>query len=325
MHRWTVLALALTSAAAGAQRETERASAADVREHEAHARALKHVARADALLRAGRVAAAESLYYAVSRWRPRDPAPRLALGRYLAARGATRIGAVLIEEARQFGANPAVAALYLAPLYARLGAWEALRDLPAASLTAGERERAAWLAGRTSAVEGPDSIEVPLRRARSAGALGAVVLRIGEDSVVAEIDPEAHGIVVDRARRGVRRFAGGSADARQEAGVVDRASLGGFTLTNVPVAFGATGDPGAARIGLDVLAPWAPSARGGRLVLRRDGVVSSRGRGERLPLLLDPAEGARVARSGRLEPPAAVVRDAPWTIDPRAGELIVHR
>src|SRR5687768_11679768 len=79
------------------------------------------LARADALLKAGRVEAAEALYYREARRRPRDPAARMALGRYLASRGATRIGAVLIEEARFFGANPAVAALHLAPIYARLG------------------------------------------------------------------------------------------------------------------------------------------------------------------------------------------------------------
>src|SRR5918992_1318186 len=83
------------------------------------------LARADALLRSGRVEAAEAIYYREARRRPRDPAVRLALGRYLASRGATRIGAVLIEEARFFGTNPAVAALHLAPLYARLGDYKA--------------------------------------------------------------------------------------------------------------------------------------------------------------------------------------------------------
>src|ERR687896_2075315 len=102
------------------------------------------LARADALLKSGRVEAAEALYYREARRRPRDPAARLALGRYLAARGATRIGAVLIEEARFFGANPAVAALHLAPLYARLGDYKALALLPAAPVSAAERARAEW-------------------------------------------------------------------------------------------------------------------------------------------------------------------------------------
>src|SRR5918997_98123 len=119
-------------------------------------------APAGALPRAGRVEAAEALYYREARRRPRDPAARLALGRYLASRGATRIGAVLIEEARFFGASPALAALHLAPLYARLGDYKALALLPAAPLSAGERARAEWLAKNPSVVAGPESLTVAL-------------------------------------------------------------------------------------------------------------------------------------------------------------------
>ena len=64
------------------------------------------VARADTLLIAGRIFAAESLYYVAVRRGPRDPAARLALGRYLAQRGALKVGAVLMEEARYFGGDP---------------------------------------------------------------------------------------------------------------------------------------------------------------------------------------------------------------------------
>src|SRR5256885_11279967 len=61
------------------------------------------VDQADSLLAAGRVATAESVYYATSRARPRDATARAALGRYLASRRALRIGAALPEEARLFG------------------------------------------------------------------------------------------------------------------------------------------------------------------------------------------------------------------------------
>ena len=64
------------------------------------------VARADTLLIAGRIFAAESLYYIAVRRAPRDPVARLALGRYLAQRGALKVGAVLMEEARYFGGDP---------------------------------------------------------------------------------------------------------------------------------------------------------------------------------------------------------------------------
>src|SRR5581483_3952950 len=68
------------------------------------------VARADTLLVAGRVFAAESLYYYAVRIDPRNPTARLALGKYLAERGALKVGAVLMEEARYFGGDPGVVA-----------------------------------------------------------------------------------------------------------------------------------------------------------------------------------------------------------------------
>src|SRR5690242_539028 len=79
------------------------------------------IVQADSLFASARVSAAESLYYAASSARPRDAVARAALGRYLASRGALRIGAVLLEEARQFGGDTASIARSLAPIYASLG------------------------------------------------------------------------------------------------------------------------------------------------------------------------------------------------------------
>src|SRR5689334_21837989 len=84
------------------------------------------VARGDSLFRRGRVFAAESAYYDAAKQAPRDPAARLALGRYLAARGALRIGAVLMEEARFFAGDPKTVGAELAPVYARLGDYRSL-------------------------------------------------------------------------------------------------------------------------------------------------------------------------------------------------------
>src|SRR5688572_148744 len=163
------------------------------------------LARADALLKAGRVEAAEALYYREARRRPRDPAARMALGRYLASRGATRIGAVLIEEARFFGANPALVALHLAPLYVRLGDYKALALLPSAPLSAAERARAEWLAKNPSTVVGPESLTVALTPPESdtPALLGAVIVAIDGESVVAEIDPSVSGLVLDTSRAGM--------------------------------------------------------------------------------------------------------------------------
>jgi hypothetical protein len=318
-----------------AQGDTTRPRASDLLEQRARASALRTIARADSLLRVGRVARAESLYYDAARRRPRDPAPRLALGRYLAARGATRIGATLIEEAQRFGANPAATAIHLAPLYTQLGAWPALRALTAAPLTSGERERAEWLAARTSAIAGPESTTVALLASSASVPLGAIVIRLGAtDSVVAEIDPTARGVVLDHGRRtpvSLRRFAGGSTDIRQMAGIIEQANIGEFALSNLPVTFAALGDMRRARVGLDFLTRFSPTIdrAGRRVLLRRTGRLGSRPRGARYPLLVEPATGARVPRGNRLDPVLDVLgselRARNWTIDARLGELVIHR
>src|SRR4051812_41646131 len=141
-HRCLTLAALLPVAATLAPRE---------------ARAQRYVALADSLLRRGRVFAAETLYYYAVRRTPRDPAARLALGRYLAARGALRPGAVLMEEARYFGGDPKTVGTYLAPVYARLGDYKALSALPGSPLPYAQRARAEWLGDNPPAIDGPCS------------------------------------------------------------------------------------------------------------------------------------------------------------------------
>ena len=72
--------------------------------------------RADALLNDGRWAEAEAMYYATSERAPRDPLARAALGRFIAMKGATKAGIVLIQEAEQFGLSSSVARRLIAPL-----------------------------------------------------------------------------------------------------------------------------------------------------------------------------------------------------------------
>jgi hypothetical protein len=297
------------------------------------------LARADALLKAGRVEAAEALYYREARRRPRDPAARLALGRYLASRGATRIGAVLIEEARFFGANPALAALHLAPLYARLGDYKALSLLPAAPLSAGERARAEWLAKNPPTVLGPDSVTVALAAPESDSTtlLGTVAILIDAQSVAAEIDPTVRGLVLDTSwarAPSVRVFA--SPPTAVQAGspavsaVLMRARLGNLAFTNLPVNLEALASPARARIGLDLLARFSPTFHpaGGRLVLRRSGRIGRLVPGERVPLLVEPRD-TWVVWAGRPESLGgdAVtrrLRAARWTLDAKRGEIILQ-
>jgi hypothetical protein len=71
--------------------------------------------RADVLLDAGLWPQAEEAFYAQSRARPRAPAPRAALGRYLAMKGAVLPGTILMEEALTFGLDSAVALTMIKP------------------------------------------------------------------------------------------------------------------------------------------------------------------------------------------------------------------
>ena len=296
------------------------------------ARGQRWIARADSLFRQGRVFAAETLYYYATRRAPRDPAARLALGRYLAARGALKVGAVLMEEAAYFGGDRKVVATYLAPVYARLGNYKALASLPGSPLPYAQRARAEWLAANAPATSGPDSATVPLGAADSAS-LGSITIAIGDERLQARVDPRAQGLVLDTAwlgASGVRRFASTyDNDWRNAVGVVHTLGIGDLMLANVPVAFAAAGGRGAARIGLDALAELAPTIdRGaGTMTLRRSGHVPDARPGARIPTLSYPGGIWLIQRDG-LWPlggtnAGLVLGMGPWTINPRRGEIIL--
>lgn len=113
---------------------------------------------ADSLLEEGRWSEAEALFYAQSTRAPRNPVARAALGRYVAMRGAVRPGMVMIQEARRFGLDAAVAESLIAPLRHVLE-WRA---------AAAELRRDSTLAVRPSETRG-GLFEIPLPRSDSAG------------------------------------------------------------------------------------------------------------------------------------------------------------
>lgn len=297
------------------------------------AAAQRYVARADTLLRRGRVFAAETLYYYAVRRAPRDPGARLALGRYLAARGALRIGAVLMEEARFFGGDPKTIGTYLAPVYARLGDYKALATLPGSPLPYAERARAEWLGANPPVVTGPDSAVVPLAPGDS-GSLGEISIVIGGDTLAATIDPRVQGISLDTAwlrRKSVKRFAATfDNDWRNIGGVALSVDVGPFTLTNEPTSFAATANSRHARVGLDFLGQLAPTFdhAAGTLLLRKSGRLASTAAGQRIPTLAYPGGLWLVARDG-LWPlggtnAKTMIGTRAFTLDPRRGELIVE-
>ena len=290
------------------------------------------IARADTLLIGGRVFSAESLYYRAVRMDSHDPAARLALGKYLASRGALRVGAVLMEEARYFGGNAGQVARVLAPVYEALGDYAALASLPASPLPYAERARAEWLGAHPPAAAGPDSAWVPYQVSDS-HLLGQVVLRLGADSVVAAIDARVHGLVLDPAwmqRREIKHFASrGARSAGDVAAVALAVRLGAFTLTNVPVRFQLERARDVAVIGLDELASLAPTfdPLAGRMLLRRSGDVAPTMHGFRIPTLATE-QGVFVIKTETVFPIGhpdvqQYLRQARWTLDARNGEVIV--
>ena len=284
------------------------------------------VRTADSLLRVGQVFRAETLYYVAVRREPRNPAARLALGRYLAARGASKIGATLLEEARFFGGDPAQVARELAPVYARMGDWRALAQLPASPLGPAERARAEWLRASPPSHLGPDSVVVPFLP--DADGLGRIALRIGPDSVEATVDPAVRGLVLDSTwsrRPGIKVF---NASGRT-VGVVPTVKIDALALTNVAATFGATGGAKRARIGLDMLGEFTPTfdASARKAVLRRGGRAPTRG--ERVATLTLPT-GTWIVRGGSVVPlqsetARAVTNAGPWTLVSRRGEIVVGR
>jgi hypothetical protein len=298
------------------------------------------LARADALFRAGRIVEAEPLYYYASRIEPRNATARAALGRFLAARGKLRIGAVLLEEARLFGGDRRVIAENLAPLYARLGDYRALSSLPNSPLSYAERTRAEWLSENP-----PDTIQasadsVVIELIPTAGsALGVIRLGIGRDTLTATIDPTVLGLVLDTSwvrQTGIKVFRSASEpNVRNVVGVVLTAMLGGprgAARTNVPARFEPlSGGRGTARMGLDVLedlAPtWSPGDR--RLVLRLGGRAPTPSlTAERIPILISPTGAISMVRQGVFplaSAAATTLLKARWTLDMRNGEIVLER
>jgi len=289
------------------------------------------VARADTLLIAGRIFAAESLYYIAVRRGPRDPVARLALGRYLAQRGALKVGAVLMEEARYFGGDPARIALELAPVYVRLGEYNHLAALPASAVPYGERMRAEYLRDNRPGIAGPDSATVDYQVSDSQ-LLGRVMLLIGTDTVMATIDARAEGLVLDTAwarRKELHRFGARTVATRDVDAVTPTVALGPYLFTNVPTRFATLHGAAKATIGLDLIGQLAPSfdPRRGKVVLRAGGRLPSTFPGLRIATLTND-RGVYVVKGETIFPLGhpdvqRYFRNSRWTLNPKRGEVLV--
>ena len=121
-----------------------------------------------------------------------------------------------------------------------------------------------------------------------------------------------------------------SARETDRAAVLVRASIGDMVLERLPARIDQRLGPARARIGLALLAKFAPTvdAGAGVLTLRRSGTVAATLGRRRVPVVFT-FPGVRVARPDRLVPidsPAgrAVLAQARWTLDLKRGELALE-
>jgi hypothetical protein len=275
---------------------------------------------ADSAFALGDIERAESLYYVGVRVRPRDPIFREALGRYLAARGATKVAVVLLEEARLFGGEPPRIAMLLSPLYQYLGDWRALLTLPSSPLNPAERRRAAWLSEHAFASRS-DSTSVSLIGTPVGDTIGRIAVRIGGRTTVANVLATDVGIVVGaRAVGSAPRYFGDSTTV-----VLDSMIVGSMRLVNAPATTGPT--PGVT-IGVASLSRMVPTFDYSRqrftLMRIASGVSESRS------ILVRDGGQWRVHQRGRWIPlaefAAQVSKDRKtMTVDLKAGEVRVGR
>ena len=281
---------------------------------------------ADSLLAEGRLNAAESAYYAAARERPRDPQARAALGRYLAARGGVRAGAVLVEEAQFFGGDSAALARVLVPMYTRLGDHRALFELQPNVLTAAEKRRARWLASRKTEARLRDTVVLlSYRPVGDGGGFGTVTLRLGRVELPAVVDPRVSGLLLPSTMtRDVRTF---GADGRRTLAVADTVRIGTVAFSNVPVTLGTPDE--AVRVGFDVISPYYPAfdPAKGILTLRRLGRRATTPAGSRVPALYDE-NGIRLLIGGKWQSstasmPAMLLATRRWMWDWKLGDVIL--
>ncbi len=296
---------------------------------------------AEAAIAKGRFAVAESLLYAASERAPHDAALRAGLGMYLASRGHIKIGAVLLEEARKFGANAAVVDAHLAQMYPWIGDWSSRAALGRSALSAPERAQAKWLAAHAPGTFGPDSVVVAMDPVpadpNAATVIGRIAIVIGGTTILADIDPNIDGLVLPPEAKQMREAQlfgkqriGPEINARHDSltvAAVHSVSIGALSLSNVATNFSA-GEPPA--IGLDLLAPFQPTFDPAhhRLTLHKHPVAI---RGDEVPfmvmfpgLMIAPRIG-ETPTNWDAPPARSALNGLRWTLDLKRGMIVTSK
>lgn len=286
---------------------------------------------ADSTLRAGVIGPTESALYDAVRTRPHDPAARVALGRYLVARGATRVGMTLLEEAIKFGGDATVIEPDLARAYLEAGEYRSLAGLKSAA--APERERAQWLVLHESRTVASDSIlSIPFRPPVDSATVARIVLRIDGRPVEAAITARVSGIVVSdtsSVARQLHRFAA-EGDPGRILAAADSIGLGRMSVSNVPVTIARVDGSRAALIGLDVIGQFTPTfdPMTAQITLRVGTPIVALPNGTRFITWSTQSDLQLLQAGGWISVTrpsiARALREHRWTFDAKRGALIVE-
>jgi hypothetical protein len=292
---------------------------------------------ADSLLRQGFVDRAETEYYAASRARPRDPAARFALGKYLLDRGAFRIGATLIDEAMQFGYDRATGSVALVRVYMNLGEYVAAdRFALSAGLPPEERALIKWLAARSPRADSVDAAAlVAFNRVGIPGYLGTVRMRLNGQSITALVSPNSTcGVQVPDTAAVVstlHRFGSGATPSGVSYAAADSLAFGRMSMRNIPIELVRARELQQVVICLGMLARFAPTfdSRANLLTLHGNGVAAPPSRASMVAALLDVGGEFSVLRGTTWSPlgsreAAVLLGDRRWILDPRRRQVAIE-
>jgi hypothetical protein len=303
-----------------------------------HTAGAQSVATADSLFQRGILERAESLYYGAARSRPRDPAARLGLARYLAGRGSARVAISLFEEALRFGGDTMQISSDLAPLYLGLWQYRSLLGLRSSAVSVAERDRARWLGSHPTRLIAPDSLITVFYQplADNSGRLGRMSIRVNGRTVDAVISVTTNGVVLSdsvatatRLRRFAGHYARGAASSLDDIAVADSIGMGRMKLTNFPARVAQMTTP--AIIGTDVLGKLAPTfdPGTGRMVLRITGTVPSGLPGDRVPTWSTTTDLKLLQANGWISIAQPQVTQMLigriWTLDAKRGQIVLSR
>jgi tetratricopeptide (TPR) repeat protein len=292
----------------------------------------------DSLLQRGAVERAEAEYYAAAAARPRDPAARFALGQYLAARGALRIGATLIDEAVQFGYDRAAANAALGRIYLSLGAYDNALRLPGYVFAPGQRAWLTWLNDHPERASTPDSVVLiafQRQATGSGGSLGDVSIQVDGSRLVARVSAQSGCTVriadTSTVARSLHVFPPAAIDStRRVFAAADSLSLNRLLVTNLAMTAERLGPGMAAVVCMELLARYAPTfdPRAGTVALHVAGSTPLPPHASMAMPLLDRGGEYQVLFNGEwtsLASPTVMryLRDRRWTFDLRRRQVTI--